>query len=83
MSSRSGGNSSPAADRMSTTTQASTPEVASMKDEALAQGDHEAQPEEGEEDDDDEDMGMKAKALTNLLKTSSVGKSNHDGNDGR
>jgi hypothetical protein len=28
--------------------------------------------EEEEEEDDDEDMGTKAKALTNLLKTSSV-----------
>ena len=48
-----------------------TPDLMELKAEKMAEQNGEQVGQEDEEDDE-EDMGMKAKALTNLLKTSSV-----------
>lgn len=49
-----------------------TPDMMEVKAEKVTEQHGEQAGQEEDDEDDDEDMGMKAKALTNLLKTSSV-----------
>ena len=49
-----------------------SPDLMEVKAEKVAELNGDQVGQEGEDEDDSEDMGIKAKALTNLLKTSSV-----------